>query len=197
MKTVILATAALALASACDQKRPATPAPPAGAAAGPACIAPVSREVTLTAPGARDVLEAQVIGPTCETSALLLTLRKADGSLLWAYSVRATDTWAFDPGVDGQPAAPAAAMQNFLSGVLESVRLETSAAAPDWPQAAERPEDPSGLFHTSPLPREAYLILRARAAPMLCVQAEMGVSHCIAFNPDQGDVAGELYSSSS
>ncbi len=166
-------------------------------AAGPACIVPVAREVALTAPAARDVVEAQVIGPTCRDAALLLTLRKADGSLLWTFSVRATDTWAFEPGLEGQPPAPEAGMQAFLADILKNVRIENSGTAPDWPQEADRPEDPSGLFHTSPLPREAYLALRAKNVPLLCMQAEMGTSRCISFDPEFSDVANAFYSSSS
>lgn len=197
MKSMIIGLAAVGLASACDSKTPEAPARPAETAAGPTCIKPVSRDVALTAPGARDMLQAEVIGPTCQQAGLLLSLRKADGSLLWSYSVRAMDTWAFEPGVDGQPPPPEAAMQKFLTDVLANVRIETSETAPDWPETADRPEDPTGLFHVSPMPREAYLMLRARKVPVLCVQAEMGTSHCISFDPEAGDVANEFYSSSS
>jgi hypothetical protein len=47
------------------------------------------------------------------------------------------------------------------------------------------------------MPREAYLILRAKKVPVLCVQAEMGTSHCVSFDPEFGDTASEFYSSSS
>ena len=197
MKPVIIGLAAVALASACDSKAPEGPAKSVEAAAAPTCIKPVSREVALTAPDAKDVLEAQTVGATCEQAALVLTLRKADGSLLWAYSVRATDTWAFEPGTDGQPPKPADGLTKFLDEVLKNVRVGTSDMAPDWPADAERPEDPTGLFHVSPLPREAYLILRAKKIPVMCMQAEMGTSHCMSFDPEYADIANEFYSSSS
>lgn len=57
----------------------------------------VNREIALTAADSRDRLEATVIGANCETATLFLTLRKADGALLWTHSIRATDTWAFVP----------------------------------------------------------------------------------------------------
>ncbi len=147
--------------------------------------------------GARDLLEAQTVGPGCEQSALVLTLRKAGGSLLWAYSVRATDTWAFEPGTDGLPPKPEDGLAKFLDDVLKNVRIETSDMAPDWPEGADRPEDPTGLFHVSPMLRDAYLILRAKKVPVMCIQAEMGTSHCVSFDPEAGDVANEFYSSSS
>lgn len=161
------------------------------------CIAPANREVALTAPDAKDTLEAQVVGADCEQATLLLTLRKADGFLLWSHSVRATDTWAFVPASDDTPVVPAQGMKTFLSEVFQNVRIEKTAEAPAWPEGAERPEDPTGLYHETALPRDAYIILRRKNVPMLCVQAEMGTSYCAAYDPEFPDVANTFYSSSS
>lgn len=155
------------------------------------------REVAVTAAGAKDLLEARVIGSNCEQAVLLLTLRKADGFLLWSHSVRATDTWAFVPASDDAPIDPPKAMEAFLAEVLKNVRVEKTGEAPDWPEGAERPEDPSGLYHATPFPRDAYVTLRKKNAPMLCVQAEMGTSYCAAYDPEFDDVANTFYSSSS
>ena len=105
MKIAIVLAAAALLAAGCDAKPLTTEATPpeTGATSSPSesppqaalCIAPQTREVAITAAGAKDVLEAQVIGATCEQAVVLLTLRKADGFLLWSHSARATDTWAF------------------------------------------------------------------------------------------------------
>lgn len=197
MKIAIVAAIAVALASGCDSS---DPAPVEGARvslteAAPPCTAPITREVALT--GAKDTLEAQIVGPSCEQGALVLTLRKADGMLLWSHSVRATDTWAFVPASDDAPLDPHKAMETFLSEVFKNVRIEKTGEAPEWPEGAERPEDPTGLFHETPWPREAYLILRTKNVPMMCVQAAMGTSHCIAYDPETPDVANEFYSSSS
>jgi len=198
---ILLATTAV-LAAGCNAQPPVPTAPGAETTAesqpqSPLCIPAMQREVAVTAAGAKDVLEAQVVGADCEQAVLLLTLRKADGFLLWSHSVRATDTWAFVPASDDKPVAPKEGMTAFLTEVLKNVRMGKTGEAPDWPEDAERPEDPSGLFHTAPLPREAYLILRQKNAPMLCVQAEMGTSYCVAYNPEFDDVANTFYSSSS
>jgi hypothetical protein len=197
MRLSIIALAAVAMASGCDSKTPAAPETAASESAIAACISPMKREVTLTAPGAKDVLEAQVIGADCEKASLVLNLHKADGTLLWTYSVRASDTWAFLPADDSKPVDPKTGMEKFLSDVFQNARIETSDMAPDWPEGSDGPEDPTGLFHVSPMPREAYLILRAKKVPVLCVQAEMGTSHCVSFDPEFGDTASEFYSSSS
>lgn len=201
MKIAILLATAAALAAGCNAQPPAPTAPAAAATESqpqsPLCIPAMQREVAVTAAGAKDILQAQVIGADCEQSVLLLTLRKADGFLLWSYSVRATDTWAFVPASDDTPVVPKEGMTTFLTEVLKNVRVGKTGEAPEWPEGAERPEDPTGLFHTAPLPREAYIILRQKNAPMLCVQAEMGTSYCVAYDPEFGDVANTFYSSSS
>ena len=199
MKIATVLAIAVVLAAGCDSN---DPAPVEGArvsltAASPPCAAPVTREVALTGSGAKDLLDAQIVGPDCEKGALVLTLRKADGALLWAYSVRATDTWAFVPASDGVPVDPPRAMATFIQEVFKNARIEKTGEAPDWPEGGERPEDPTGLYHVTPLPREAYLILRTKNVPMLCVQAEMGTSHCISYDSEFGDVANEFYASSS
>lgn len=197
MRLSIIALVAAALVSGCDSKAPAAPETAGTDPTAATCISPMRREVALTAPGAKDVLEAQVVGADCEKASLVLTLRKADGALLWTYSVRASDTWAFVPADDSKPVDPKTGMKKFLSDVLQNVRIETSDMAPDWPEGSDGPEDPTGLFHVSPMPREAYVILRAKKVPVLCVQAEMGTSHCVSFDPEFGDTASEFYSSSS
>lgn len=199
MKIAIVSAIAVALAAGCDSN---DPVPVEGVrvsltAAAPPCAGPVTREVALTGASAKDVLEAQIVGPSCEQGALVLTLRKADGMLLWSHSVRATDTWAFVPASDDVPVDPHRAMERFLADVFKNARIEKTAEAPDWPEDGERPEDPTGLFHETPLPREAYLIVRTKNVPMLCVQAAMGTSHCIAYDPKFPDVANEFYSASS
>lgn len=160
------------------------------------CVPPVTREIALTAADARDVLEATVIGADCENATLLLTLRKADGALLWTHSMRATDTGAFVSADDSKPVAPAEGMASFLADVFKEVRIGKTGAGPDWPEGAEQPEDSSSLYYVSPLPREAYLILRRKNVPMTCVQAEMGTIYCVAFDPELNDVANTFYSSS-
>ncbi|MFT3725541.1 MAG: hypothetical protein QM773_18380 [Hyphomonadaceae bacterium] len=197
MRLSIIALAALGLASGCDSKAPAEPEATTAGPTAATCIPPVKREVALTAPGARDVLEAQVMGADCEKASLVLNLHKADGTLLWTYSVRASDTWAFVPADDNKSVDPKAGMDKFLADVFQNARIETSDMAPDWPEGSAGPQDPTGLFHVSPMPREAYLNLRAKKLPVLCVQAEMGTSHCVSFDPEFGDTASDFYSSSS
>lgn len=201
MKIVTVCAALALLASGCSPQ--AAPEAETAGAAGESkptaglCVAPVKREVALTAADAKDVLEAAAIGADCETATLLVTLRKADGALLWTHSIRATDTWAFVPDDDSKPVVPAEAMASFLADVFKEVRIEKTGAGPDWPEGAERPEDPSGLYFLTPMSRDAYLILREKNVPTVCLQAEMGTSYCVAFDPEFDDVANTFYSASS
>ncbi len=207
MKIAIGLAAAALLAAGCDAKSSFVEAtPPETVATGSSsesqtqaalCIPSQTREVAITAAGAKGMLEAQVIGATCEQAVVLLTLRKADGFLLWSHSARATDTWAFVPASDDAPVNTPKAMEAFLAEVLKNVRVAKTGEAPDWPEGAERPENPSGLYHATPFPRDAYVTLRKKNAPMLCVQAEMGTSYCAAYDPEFDDVANTFYSSSS
>lgn len=201
MKIGIPCAALVLLAAGCGPQATQTgvsgPAPDESRPTAELCIPPINRDIALTAAASRDRLQATVIGSNCEAATLLLTLRKADGSLLWTHSIRATDTWAFVPADDSKPVVPAEGMPSFLADVFKSVRIEKTGAGPNWPEGAERPEDPSGLYYVSPLPREAYLILRQKNVPMTCVQAEMGTSYCVAFDPEFNDVANTFYSASS
>lgn len=200
MKAGKIVAAIALLAAGCGSQTATPDAAADQTASAPAatlCIAPVTREVALTATDAKDVLTAEVLGADCQQGVLVLALRKADGSLLWSHSVRAMDTWAFVPASDDTPVDPKKGMESFLTGVFKNLRLETTGQAPDWPEGAERPEDPTGLFHETPLPHEAYLFLRTKNVPMLCVQAEMGTSRCTSYDPESGDVANTFYASSS
>jgi hypothetical protein len=197
MRTSIIALVAVAWASACDSKAPETIAVAPASPTTEACTSPVTREVALTAPDARDVLEAQVIGAVCEKASLLITLSKSDGHLLWSYAVRAEDTCAFVPADDSKPVDPKTAMDAFLASIIKDARLETSSLAPDWPEGDERPQDETGLFHTTPFLRETYLQMRTKSTPTLCVQAHQGTSVCAIYDPEFEDVATEFYTSSS
>jgi hypothetical protein len=199
MKIAPFPGAVALLASGCS---PQAASPAAEAPAGTAspttalCVAPVTREVAMTAADAKDVLTAEAIGAKCEQAVLVLTLRKSNGMLLWSRSVRATDTWAFVPASDDTPVDPKKGMETFLADVFTHARIEKSGKAPDWPEGAERPEDPSGFYHTTPMSRDACVILRQKNAPMVCVQAEMGTSYCVSYHPEFADVANTFYASS-
>lgn len=201
MKIGIPCGALMLLAAGCGPQATQTgasgPAPGESRPTAELCIPPINRDIALTAAGSRVSLQATVIGANCEAATLLLTLRKADGPLLWTHSIRATDTWAFVPADESKPVVPAEGMASFLADVFKNVRIEKTGAGPDWPEGAERPENPSGLYYVSPLPREAYLILRQKNVPMTCVQAEMGTSYCVAFDPQFDAVANTFYSASS
>ncbi len=200
MKIATFAGAVALLASGCSPQAASPSAEAPADAASPTtalCVAPVMREVAVTAADAKDVLTAEVIGADCEQAVLVLTLRKANGMLLWSHSVRATDTWAFVPASDDKPVDPEKGMETFLADVFKNARIEKTGTAPDWPEGGERPEDPSGLYHTTPMSRDTYLTLRQKNAPMVCVQAEMGTSYCVSYDPEFEDVANTFYSSSS
>lgn len=196
--------AALALAlglSACDSK----PAPTsAGASAGattataaPLCTAPVSREIALTAPDAKDKLEAEAIGADCSQAVIVFTLHNAAGKLMWTHAVEATNTWAFVPDQDNKAVPPADGVHRMMEEALKNAELSRSKSAPDWPEGKERPEDPTGLFHVTEHPRGTYLDMRNKDLPMLCIDHRMGQRVCVVFDPMFPDLASELYRSQS
>ena len=97
---MIIATvlAAALVAAGCNAKPPApeagmpesaAPSTPGESSSQAALrIFPANREVALTAPDAKDVVEAHVVGAGCEQAVLLLTLRKAGGRLLVPFRAR-------------------------------------------------------------------------------------------------------------
>ena len=118
MKVSIVLLAAVALAPGCDSKSPAAPEM-AGTEPAATCISPVMREVALTTPNARDVLEARVIGPDCEKASLVLTLHKADGTLLWTAAVLPPELQAsFQDAIAALPPLATRSARDFSDLIL-------------------------------------------------------------------------------
>ena len=65
--------------SACGQ-------PPAQTAAGNACTRSAVHEVDFTGNEAADVVTARSEGPSCAQASVTLTVRAANGDLLWVFS---------------------------------------------------------------------------------------------------------------
>lgn len=153
------------------------------------CTKPASREVAFTAPDAKDVLAATALGKDCEQAAVVLTLRTADGKLLWSHASLAGDTGAFIPDDETKPVDAAKVLADVMKSMVDNARIAPSTVAPDWPEGAERPQQESGLYVTTTLDRAAYLEQRAKGAATLCISYVMGRTGCAIRDPDSGYVS--------
>jgi hypothetical protein len=170
------------LLAACGQ--PAAPAPAPSAAAAADCNKTASRTVAFTAPDAQDVVETRSIGADCKSAFVMISVRKASGEPLWAWA--SANPWPGDRGVNGSANAPGA-MDDFLKG-WANVKIDTTAALPDWPQRANVFKDDLGAFMHTPLDRAQYIDVRAKALPRLCHATGIESGLCIYYDPASGSV---------
>jgi hypothetical protein len=184
----------LALA-ACSPQPVAAPSPTstAGVITTQLCTEPQTREIALTAPGAKDVLRAEAVGGECAQSAVLFTATNADGKLLWSFALPAGHSWAGIPRDGDQPPPPEQGVRGYMEDVLKAAEVKTSSAAPDWPEGAPRPADPTGLYITTDRTRDDYVAARAANLPVLCLEPEMGVGRCVLFDPANGGYVSAFY----
>jgi hypothetical protein len=167
--------AVLALAG-CSRIGADKPAPPPASVRG--CV------VTATAPwrpagaGAFEV-SASSAGPDCAHAVATIAIRDAAGQVLWAEAAPTAQLFGLADAHDN------AAMQTALANWIESSNhtIAATSALPDWPQGAEAPQ--SGEFPFYPeqdLPRDEYLALRARNAPVFCYVQGMESQACVALD---------------
>jgi hypothetical protein len=182
---LMIVLAVSALLSACEP----APANTAAADSLPICVAPIRKEVALSAPAAKDVLEFTAVGVTCPEAVILTTLRTADGKLLWTRSEMASETFAFINKDAGE--TPEEGIIRLMTSWAEIAEVSTTAAAPDWKEGAERPENETGLGFTTHFPREDYLAVRAASQPMLCHPFGVNQQVCVAYYSDE--IARPLY----
>ena len=184
------------LAAACSPAPVATapaaaPSPTASATQALAtalCTPPQSREIAFTAPEAKDVLTIEAIGVSCAEASVHVSIRKADGKLVWSYAVPVSHTWAMIPDDDKPPVAEKQ-VPAYMAEILKVAAIRKTSEAPDWPKGKERPEDPGGLFYSTDDARDNYLETRAKGLPMFCFEPTMGVGQCVAYHAEENFAA--------
>jgi hypothetical protein len=152
------------------------------------CAPPASREIAFTAPDAKDVLTIEAIGAACAEASVHVSIRKADGKLVWSYAVPVSHTWAMIPDDDKPPVAEKQ-VPAYMAEILKVVAIRKTSEAPDWPKGKERPEDPGGLFYSTDDARDYYLETRAKGLPMFCFEPTMGVGQCVAYHVEDNYAA--------
>jgi hypothetical protein len=186
------------LAAGCEATRtPAAPsdsaAPAATAAAPDGCLVSAHRVVGFTAPDAQDRLEASAAGPSCQQAIVTLSVRKADGTALWADAAPYAQLVVADAAL---PQASPGILRQFLEAMLAGAQTGAAADAPDWPASQATLATEDGALDETRLPREFYVQLRARGAPMVCLPFGQHSQTCLYYDP-ASDGAGELFTSAS
>jgi hypothetical protein len=154
-RTLAIAAAGAAAGALCAWLVSAGLRPPEGTG----CTVSATREVAFSTPNDRVTAEAR--GPACDKLAAVLTIRAADGVLLWTYAAPAD--W-LAPDMLGAGATRTAAVNAMADWA--QVSAQTTAEFAPWPEAAP------GAYVTSdmrtPFDREGYEDIRARKLPVLC-----------------------------
>jgi hypothetical protein len=174
MRLLIVSVALLAL-GACNRLQQEASAPANG------CARSVTHEVSFTDSAAPDVFTANAEGPTCDQAIVSLTLRAADGTPLMTTSdIYLNIRFGGGRPPDAEPTTPAQ-MDEFLTGWANVSELK-SGTLPAWAPGASGP-DGDGMSYSSDFGQEAYELMRARDATMLCYAAGMESSSCIVVDP--------------
>jgi hypothetical protein len=187
LKAIRLIGAVTLILAACGEKS----APAADTAALPAantvapCTEPVRKEVAFTAPNAKDVFEISVVGADCMQAAVLTTVHTASGVLLWSHADLASQTMAF-AGIEQSGEKPDHALHALMEAWVGETTTGTTADAPDWPEAAIRPEGPTGLGYFTDFSREDYLAMHKEGRRMLCHPVYMNRTQCVVYYDGNG-----------
>lgn len=154
-----LAVIAVAFAAAC------TPHPAR-------CDMTITRDVSFTAPDARDTITAQVIGPACNKTIGLYTIHNAEGFPIWSWTAPMHHRFGnlFDQ-------ADAPHMREFLERWAQPTTLSTTDTAPPFARLARG---------QSTLDRLTYEDIRARHLPMLCHLSGTAHETCVFWEPAAG-----------
>jgi hypothetical protein len=155
---------------------------------------PIVREVAVTAPDAKDILQVVAVGTDCKQASVLTTIRTASGELVWSRAEASHQAIAFgEATADGE--TPEKALQSTLSQLVDTAEIKTSAEAPDWKESDPRPSEPTGLFIGTRYQRDEYLAEKAANRRMLCHMIYALSTQCVIYVPSDGATgyATELY----
>ena len=129
--------------------------------------------------GVELTIDASTSGPDCERAVATLTVRNAQGGVMW------TEARAAEHVMTLAPARDRAAMETALREWLNSGNhtMATSSALPDWPERAAAPASGEFPFYPEPsFDREAYMSLRESDVPLYCFVQGMESMACLAFS---------------
>lgn len=180
MRNALLSAAALLTLAACGQ--PSTTASSGGANA---CARSATHEVDFTTNEAADIVTARSEGPSCAQASVTLTVRAANGDLLWVFSNTHYDMTAggSPPPIEGAPAISNEQMDQFLSG-WANVSMMRSGDLPEW--KADKPsltESVEGFAYHTDFSRDVYEAMRARNSALLCYAAAAEATQCLIIDP--------------
>lgn len=153
MRTLILTLAAIALAPIAAQAD---------------CAASKSWTVAFTAPGAKDVMTVDTLGPACEGAVTVLVVRDAGGQPAFV------DVWPFAWFADNNGAlpAPGAALDRLYAGGAM--------------KASALPEEPENERQWLEAPPEVYARARGQGGPLLCYTVAHEGGRCAWFDAEFG-----------
>lgn len=142
---------------------------PADTAAG--CDLAAEQQLTFTNADAADTLQVQAIGPACDKTVGLLSLRTSEGYPVWSWSAPLSHRFG-----DVFPAEDTEHMRTFLDAWARPV-VATTSTAPSW----------ATLSHgQTTLDQLTYEDVRARDLPMLCHFSGTARQTCVFWEPAAG-----------
>lgn len=174
----ILVAAILAL-SACGQDATQQ-------AAQSACALTATHALTWTNAETPDLVTATSQGPSCSQAIVTLVGVNAAGDPLWAFSSTYYDMTAGGPPPEDAPPATADDVRSFLESWANVTTMQSS-TLPEWrADAATLTESADTFSYDTPMPREAYEMLRARDLPMVCYAVAVEGAQCLIIDPATG-----------
>jgi hypothetical protein len=156
----IAVLAALAFLGACGQQ---------------ACNMEVTRDVSFTAPNARETVIVRALGPSCDEAVGVYAIHDAEGRPIWSWSEPL-------PRAFGRVFENRNAMEDFLQRWAQPA-LSTTQTAPEF--STLQPGQTT-------LDRLTYEDIRARNLPMLCHFSGTAREVCVFWEPAAGG-AGHFY----
>jgi hypothetical protein len=178
----VLFFAALLALSACGQNSTQQ-----GAQTG--CEVTATHALRWTNAETPDLVTATSEGASCAQAVVTLVGRSPDGDPLWAFSSTYYDMTAGGPPPEDAPPATEEDVRSFLESWANVTTMQSS-TLPEWrDDAATLTESATTFSYDTPLPREAYEMLRQRALPMVCFAIAAEGAQCLIIDPATGSPA--------
>jgi len=124
-------------------------------------------------------IEAITTGPDCARAVATLIIRNGSGEPLYAETHIPSQVMTLAQA--STPAAMQTALQEWIDPASNTTRI-TSAALPEWPEAAASPQNGEFPFYPEEgFTRDYYLALRAADVPLYCFVQGMESMACLAL----------------
>ncbi len=162
----------------------ASPAGAFSAGAFSECADRIERAVAFTAPEAQDVLIIQSSGPSCANVVATVTLRSADGRILFAHAQRIDAL--MDPKLNPVAVNGIRAVLNDYAALAEG---GAKTALPDWADNAGEPAAPAPYAAFTPTSSNLlYRRVREANAPILRLREGRDSGAFFAYLPEIDEV---------